>query len=99
VGNYCFAPIHGDTRTGELIYTPTYYYIGHFSKFIRPGAQRVSTTSSRSHLLVTSFINQDDTIATIVMNQSDMEIHYNFMVGSAEAELSIPAHAMQTLVF
>jgi glucosylceramidase len=99
VGNYCFAPIHGDTRTGELIYTPTYYYIGHFSKFIRPGAHRVSTTSSRSHLLVTSFVNPDDTIATIVMNQSDMEIHYNFMVGSAKAELSIPAHGMQTLVY
>jgi glucosylceramidase len=29
VGNFCFSPIHGDTRTG-LIYTPSYYYIGHF---------------------------------------------------------------------
>jgi len=99
VGNFCFAPIHGDTSTGELIYTPTYYYIGHFSKFIRPGAQRVSTTTSRSHLLATSFINADNTIATIVMNQSDMEIEYNFMVGSTEAKLSIPAHSMQTLVY
>ena len=99
VGNFCFAPIHADTRTGELIYTPTYYYIGHFSKFIRPGAQRVSTTSSRSHLLTTSFINKDDSIATVVMNQSDMEIQYNFMVGSAEAKLTIPAHSMQTLVY
>jgi glucosylceramidase len=34
VGNFCFSPIHGDTRTGALIYTPSYYYIGHFSKFI-----------------------------------------------------------------
>ncbi len=99
VGNFCFAPIHGDTSTGELIYTPTYYYIGHFSKFIRPGAQRVSTTTSRSHLLATSFINEDDSIATVVMNQSDMEIQYNFMVGSAEAKLTIPAHSMQTLVY
>ena len=99
VGNFCFAAIHGDTRTGELIYTPSYYYIGHFSKFIRPGAQRVSTTSSRSHILTTSFINEDGTIATVVMNQSDMEIKYNFMVGSAEAKLVIPAHSMQTLVY
>jgi glucosylceramidase len=30
VGNFCFSPIHGDTRTGALIYTPSYYYIGHF---------------------------------------------------------------------
>jgi outer membrane receptor protein involved in Fe transport len=32
----CFAPIHANTKTNELIYTPTYYYIGHFSKFIKP---------------------------------------------------------------
>jgi len=99
VGNFCFAPIHADTRTGELIYTPTYYYIGHFSKFVRPGAQRVSTTSSRSHLLSTSFINDDQMMATIVMNQSDKDIEYNFIVGSVETELTIPAHAMQTLVY
>jgi glucosylceramidase len=99
VGNFCFAPVHADTRTGELIYTPTYYYIGHFSKFIRPGAQHVSTTTSRSHLLSTSFINEDDSVATIVMNQSDMDIEYNFKVGSSETKLSIPAHSMQTLVY
>jgi glucosylceramidase len=38
VGNFCFAPIIGDTKTGKLIYTNAYYYIGHFAKFIRPGA-------------------------------------------------------------
>ena len=53
VGNFCFAPIHADTKTGELIYTPSYYYIGHFSKFIRPEAKRVSTAVSRSSLLST----------------------------------------------
>jgi hypothetical protein len=33
------------------------------------------------------------------MNQSDMDIEYNFMVGTAEAKLTIPAHSMQTLVY
>jgi glucosylceramidase len=99
VGNFCFAPIHADTRTGELIYTPAYYYIGHFSKFVRPGAHRVSTTTSRSHLLATSFINPDGSVATIVMNQSDTEIPYNFMVGADEVKLVSPARSMQTLVY
>jgi glucosylceramidase len=99
VGNFCFAPVHGDTDSGELIYTPTYYYIGHFSKFVRPGARMLSTTTSRSHLLATSFINPDNSVATIVMNQSDMEIPYNFIVESNEIHLVIPAHSMQTLVW
>ena len=39
VQNFCFAPIHANTKTNEIIYTPSYYYIGHFSKFIRPEAK------------------------------------------------------------
>jgi glucosylceramidase len=99
VGNWCFAPIHADTRTGELIYTPSYYYIGHFSKFVRPNARRVSAVSSRSTLLATSFLNQDNKLATVVMNPTDKEIAYNYYVGSDSAQVKIPAHAMQTLVY
>ena len=99
VSNFCFAPIHADTETGELIYTPTYYYIGHFSKFVRPEAQRVSTSSSRSVLLSTSFVNQDNKMATIVMNQTDQDVDYNFYVGLKQTKLTIPARAMQTLVY
>ena len=68
VGNFCFAPIHADTRTGTLIYTNSYYYIGHFSKFIRPGARRILASPSRSMLLTTAFVNDDGTVAVVVMN-------------------------------
>jgi glucosylceramidase len=98
LGNFCFAPIHADLRSGELIYTPSYYYIGHFSKFIRPDAKRVSTVSSRSPLLTTSFLNADGTMATIVMNQSDQEIDYKVYVGSQAVESRILPHSIQTLV-
>lgn len=99
VGNFCFAAIHADNRTGNLTYTPTYYYIGHFSKFIKPGAQRLGTTTSYSDLIATSFVNTGGKTASVVMNMSDKPIAYNFIVGEQEAELTIPARAMQTLVF
>ncbi|MGB5190781.1 glycoside hydrolase family 30 protein [Robiginitalea sp.] len=99
VGNFCFAPIHGDTQSGDLIFTPTYYYIGHFSKFIRPGAKRISTVSSRSHLLSTSFVNEDSSMVNVVMNQSDEPIDYKLYVGEGEAiSLSIPPRAIQSIV-
>jgi len=99
VDNLCFAPIHADTRTDELIYTPSYYYIGHFSKFIRPDAKRVSTVSSRSHLLSTSFLNVDGTMVTVVMNQSDLKINYRLYIGgNAVEQISLP-HSIQTLVY
>lgn len=97
--NFCFAPVHADTQTGELIFTPSFYYIGHFSKFIRPNAKRISTTASRSHLLSTSFLNTDGTMATVVMNKSGMPITYRLYVGTNAVDLSIPPHAIQTLVY
>ena len=99
VYNLCFAPIHADTRTGELIYTPSYYYIGHFSKFIRPNSKRVSTVSSRSHLLTTSFFNKDGKMVTVVMNQSELEFDYKLYIGQKAVKLHSLPHSIQTLVF
>ncbi len=99
VGNYCFAPIHADTRTNELIYTPSYYYIGHFSKFIRPNAKRVSTTVSRSDLISTSFLNANGKMITIVMNQSKEKVIYNLCIGNQATKISIYPNAIQTLVY
>lgn len=99
VGNFCFAPVHADTRTGELIYTPSYYYIGHFSKFIRPGARRIGTAPSRSQLLSTTFRNTDGSMATVVMNRSNNALTYRLIVAGQTATVSIPARAIQTLVY
>lgn len=99
VGNFCFAPIHADSKTGELIYTPSYYYIGHFSKFIRPEAKRVSTAVSRSSLLSTSFLNKDGKMITVVMNQSDATVIYNLCIGTQATEVTILPNAIQTLVY
>jgi glucosylceramidase len=99
VGNYCFAPIHADTRTGTLIYTNSYYYIGHFSKFIRPGARRIVVAPSRSMLLATGFVNPDGTVAVVVMNPTGRGGQYHVRVGSAEVTVRSPAHSIQTVVF
>lgn len=98
VGNFCFAPVHADTKTGELRYTNSYYYIGHFSKFIRPGAKRVSTAASRSQLMATSFINADGRLAVVVMNQTGKPVKYKLWVGGKAAAVESLAHSIQTLV-
>jgi glucosylceramidase len=99
VGNFCFAPVHADTKTGTLTYTNSYYYIGHFSKFIRPAARRIAASPSRSALLSTAFINADGTVATVVMNRGDQKISYFLWVDGNAAEVTSPPHSIQTLVF
>lgn len=99
VGNFCFAPVHADSKSGNLIYTPSYYYIGHFSKFIKNGSQRISSVASRSQLLTTSFLNKPGNITTIVMNPTDKKITYFLCVRSSAVEVTIAPHSIQSLVF
>jgi glucosylceramidase len=99
VQNFCFAPVHADTRTGELIYTNAYYYIGHFSKFIQPGAKRIGCAASRSQLLSTAFRNPDGTTAVIVMNLSDAPTPCFLWVNGDAAEMTVLPRSIVTLVF
>ncbi len=99
VGNFCFAPVHADTNSDQLIFTPSYYYIGHFSKFIRPKAKRINSVSSRSQLLTTSFKNNTGSTVTIVMNTSNFEVSYKLYVDDKTTSITIPSHGIQTLVY
>ncbi|MDQ6634839.1 MAG: glycosyl hydrolase [Gemmatimonadota bacterium] len=99
VGNFCFAPVHADTRTGELTYTNAYHYIGHFSKFVRPGARRIAAAPSRSALLSTAFVNPDGKVAVVVMNRGDQKVQYHLWVDGNAAEVSSLPHSIQTLVY
>lgn len=98
VGNLCFAPVHANTKTGELIYTNAYYYIGHFSKFLQPGAKRIVSSSSRDFLQTTAFQNPDGKIVVVVLNLSDNAIPFNLWMAGTAAETKSPAHSIMTLV-
>ena len=98
VGNFCFAPVHADTKTGQVYYLSSFYYIGHFSKFIRPGAKRIVSSNSRGQLITTAFLNTDGKIAVVVMNQSNEKIPYRIWIAGQAAETTSLPHSIQTLV-
>jgi glucosylceramidase len=98
VNNFCFAPIHAGTQTGELIYTNSYYYIGHFSKFIKPDAKRVQVAPSRSNLIATAFLNPDGSLIVVTMNQTDSEVSFLLWIeGEAAQAVSLP-HSISTFI-
>ena len=98
VGNFCFAPVHADLRTGKLIYTNSYYYMGQFSRFIRPGAKRIVSSSNRDKLITTAFVNPDGKLAVVVMNKSNDKLpYYLWIAGKAAETVSLP-HSISTIV-
>lgn len=98
VQNFCFAPVHGDTKSGKVYYTNSYYYIGHFSKFIKPGAKRVVSSTNRHDLISTAFINADGKMAVVVMNKGDKRMPYRLWIAGKTVEVTALPHSISTLI-
>ena len=98
VGNFCFAPIHADTKTGKLIYTNSYYYIGHFSRFIQPGAKRISCSTNRDKLQSTAFLNPDGKMVVVVLNLSDDKLPFRLWIAGKAAPVTSLPHSIMTVV-
>ena len=98
VQNFCIAPIIGDTRTGQIICMNSYYYIGHFSRFIRPGAKRIVCSSNNDDLLATAFLNPDSSIAVIVMNEHEHNRNFCLWLNGNAASTTIPARSIMSLI-
>jgi glucosylceramidase len=97
--NFCFAPIHGDTRTGALHYMNSFYYIGHFSKFIRPGARRIISSTTADEIESTAFLNPDGDVVVVVLNTSEKGMPLCLWVNSKAARFDSRPHSIMTLVF
>ncbi|MBN1414101.1 MAG: glycoside hydrolase family 30 protein [Bacteroidales bacterium] len=98
VGNFCLAPVIGDIKTGQIHYMSSYYYIGHFSKFMQPGARRIACSTTRDELMTTAFLNPDGSIVTVIMNRTDKAIDFNLCIDRKTGGLSIPGHAIMTCI-
>ncbi|MGS0758264.1 hypothetical protein ACVBEH_28325, partial [Roseateles sp. GG27B] len=64
VGNLCSAPILAGPDHGALLHQSSYFYIGHFARFIRAGARRVLCAATLQALECTAFVNPDGSLVT-----------------------------------
>lgn len=98
VGNYCDAPIIADTQNDTLHFQSSFYYLGHFSKFIKPGATRVGCECDGA-LLTSAFLNADGTTAVIVMNCGESRVPVELRDRDRVVHVESLAHSIMTLVY
>jgi len=96
--NWCVAPVIVDPQKDEVYFTPLYYTMAHFSRFIRPGAVRIGHTVSDEDLMVTAVKNPDSSIAVVVLNQGDQPRALNISIEDKKVNLAIDRKAIQTIV-
>jgi glucosylceramidase len=98
VGNFCDAPVIVDTATTEIHYGPSFYYIGHFSKFVQPDARRIESHGGPAALRSVAFANPDGSLVAVVLNATDQAVRFNLSVEGETLSCAIPAHAIQSYI-
>ena len=98
VGNFCDAPIMADVEKNEMIIHDSYYYIGHFSKYVQRGAVRIGCSKFTSQLETVAFKNPDGSIAVIVLNSTDGDIDFVFRYAGKLIRCTAESHSIATYV-
>jgi len=96
--NWCVAPVIVDDKNDEVYFTPLYYVMSHFSKFMRPGAVKIGCEINNKDLKVTAVQNPDNSIALVVFNPTEQSHSIEININNYKSTISISAKALQTVV-
>ncbi len=95
--NYCNSPIMINKNKTGYIKTPSYYYIAHFSKYIKPDAKRIHLSTFTDNILATAFQNPDKSIVIVLLNKNNFNIEYNLCYNNHVFHDNLDSHAIVTL--
>jgi glucosylceramidase len=97
-GNYCDAPIICDTLNNSIDKRLSFDYIGHFSRYIKPGAVRIATTQYTDALELTAAENPDKSITIVVLNRTAEICNAFIRLREHLLPLYIPAASISSIV-
>ncbi|MDD3078634.1 MAG: glycoside hydrolase family 30 beta sandwich domain-containing protein [Paludibacter sp.] len=80
-------------------YNLSYYLIGQFSKFVKPDAIRIGTTTAGTNVLSTAFQNTDGTIVTLVYNTKSSSQTIKIVSGTQSFIYTLPAATVASFVW
>jgi glucosylceramidase len=108
-GPWAVSPVHGNPdpnaqhpvviinkTTHEITYTGTYWYLAHFSKFVRPGAVRVETAGRAKGVRVMTFQTPEGGYVAQLLNSLSENADVNLEAKGKTLHLSLPARSITT---
>lgn len=99
VGNFCAAPIMCNPAADTYEKRLSYYYIGHFSRYIKPGAVRIGMTRYTDQMEATAFMNPDGERVLILLNKSGKDVPVTVREAGCGMETILTAHSIQTICY
>ena len=98
VGNYCAAPVMCDGN-GGIEKRLSYYYIGQFSRYVKPGARRIPASCYTSGLETVAFVNPDKSRVTVLLNPTEKAIPVCLTEDGEGVSLLVEAHTVCTVMY
>jgi hypothetical protein len=96
----CAGIVTIDRGNGAVTYNHDYYSIGHASKFVRPGAQRIASTSHpQAGLHAVAFRNPDDSKALIAVNATESALPFTVRWGGQSFQYTLPRESIATFTW
>ncbi|MCI2416348.1 glucosylceramidase [Saccharopolyspora sp. K220] len=95
----CRGVVTVDTNSGDVAYNVEYYVLGHASKFVRPGAQRIDSSSFSNDIESVAFKNPDGSIAVVALNASAQEKTFKVRHNGQSFRYTLPAGAVATFTW
>lgn len=84
-----------DPETGEVTYCPEFYFMKHFSHFVKPGARLIETKGHWTGDAV-AFENPDGELVVVVGNSAHTSRGITFKNGETEFSAMIEPHTINT---
>jgi glucosylceramidase len=111
-GPWAVSPVHGNPdpniqhpvviinkNTHEITYTGTYYYLAHFSKFVRPGAVRLQTNGNTKGVRVMAFQTPEGGFVVQLLNSLEQESAVNLASKGRTLHVELPARSISTITW
>jgi glucosylceramidase len=111
-GPWLVSPIHGDPDgniqhpvvivhrdTKQVIYTGCYYYLAHFSKFVRRGAVRIGAEGSAMGVRCLGFKAPDGGLVVQLMNSRDDQTEAGINFNGKSLRLALPPLSITTCLW
>ena len=95
----CRGVVTIDSRTGEVTRNVEYYVLAHASRFVRPRARRVESTTGVDGVESVAFRNADGTTALIVLNGGETARRVVVQEGAVTFAYPLPKGAVATFTW
>lgn len=99
VGNFCAAPIMCNAENDTYEKRLSYYYIGHFSRYIEPGAVRIGTTRYTDAVEAIAFRNPNGERALVLLNKTEKELPVTVREAGFGMETVLTPHSIHTICY